>query len=54
MHSVSESPLTHYQMTNFRLFQTETVCRREFIIYEDSRKFYKRMENTVGKGEIAR
>ena len=24
--------LTHYQMTNFRLFQTETVCRRQFQI----------------------
>ena len=22
--------LTHYQMTNFRLFQTERVCRRQF------------------------
>ena len=25
-------PLTHYQMTNFRLFQTERVCRRQFQI----------------------
>ena len=24
--------LTHYQMTNFRLFQTERVCRRHFQI----------------------
>ena len=24
--------LTHYQTTNFRLFQTETVCRRQFQI----------------------
>ena len=24
--------LTHYQTTNFRLFQTERVCRRQFII----------------------
>ena len=24
--------LTHYQMTNFRLFQTEGVCRRQFHI----------------------
>ena len=24
--------LTHYQMTNFRLFQTERVCRRQFQI----------------------
>ena len=25
-------PLTHYQTTNFRLFQTERVCRRQFQI----------------------
>ena len=24
--------LTHYQTTNFRLFQTERVCRRQFQI----------------------
>ena len=24
--------LTHYQMTNFRLFQIERVCRRQFLI----------------------
>ena len=27
-----EFDLTHYQMTNFRLFQTERVCRRQFQI----------------------
>ena len=27
---VTECDLTHYQMTNFRLFQTERVCRRQF------------------------
>ena len=26
------SRLTHYQMTKFRLFQTERVCRRQFQI----------------------
>ena len=26
--------LTHYQMTNFRLFQTERVCRRQFQIWQ--------------------
>ena len=26
------SNLTHYQTTNFRLFQTERVCRRQFQI----------------------
>ena len=37
-------PLTHFQMTNFRLFQTERVCR----------KLSKWVENAVGKGDIAR
>ena len=27
------SRLTHYQTTNFRLFQTERVCRRQFQIW---------------------
>ena len=39
-------------MTNVRLFQTERVCNFEFD--ENSGKFFKRIENTVGKGEIAR
>ena len=39
------------QTTNFRLYQTERVCRRKF--YENSKKSPKRVENTVGKGEIA-
>ena len=30
--------LTHYQMTNFGLFQTERVCRRQFQIW---RKWHK-------------
>ena len=46
--------LTHYQMTNFRLVQIETVCRRQFEFDENIRKFSKWVENTVGKGEIAR
>ena len=45
--------LTHYQTTNFRLFQTERVCRRQFQIQRKWQKV-KRVENTVGKGEIAR
>ena len=44
--------LTHYQTTNFRLFQTERLCRRQFD--ENGRKLSKPVENTVGKGEIAR
>ena len=41
-------------MTNFRVFQTKRVCRRQFQIDENGRKLAKRIENTVGKGEIAR
>ena len=28
----SKFELPHYQMANFRLFQTERVCRRQFQI----------------------
>ena len=38
-------------MTNFRLFQTETVCNFKFN--KKGRKFYKQIENTGVKGEIA-
>ena len=41
-------------MKNFRLFQTERVCRRQFQIKKNGRKLSKRVENTVWKGEIAR
>ena len=41
-------------MTNFRLFQTESVCRRNFKFDENGNKLSKRVENIVGKGEIAR
>ena len=41
-------------MTNFRLFQTERVCRRHFKFDQNGRKLSKKVENTVGKGEIAR
>ena len=43
--------LTHYQMTNFRLFQTEKVCNFKFD--KNGTKLSKQVENTVGKGEIA-
>ena len=43
------------QKTNFRLFQTERVCRRQRQIWSKWKKtFFKRVENTVGKGEIGR
>ena len=45
--------LTLSQMTNFRLFQIERVCRRQFQILSNGGKFSKREENTVGKGDIA-
>ena len=46
--------LTHYQMTNFRLFQTEEFADNNFKFDENGRKLCKWIENTVGKGEIAR
>ena len=45
--------LTHDQTTNFRLFQTERVCRSQFQFDENGSKLSKWVENTVGKGEIA-
>ena len=48
----STLPLTLSQMTNFGLFQTERVCR-QLKFDENGRKFFKRVENTVEKGEIA-
>ena len=43
-------------MTNFRLFQTERfkIIDDNFKFDENGRKLSKRVENTVGKGEIAR
>ena len=40
----------NFQTTNFRLFQTERVCRRQFQICQRRKK---QVENTVGKGDIA-
>ena len=43
-------------MINFRLFQTESLQITCTIanLSENGRKLSKRVENTVGKGEIAR
>ena len=49
-----DKELTHYQMTNFRLFQTERVWRQQFKFEENGRKLSKRVDNTVEKWEIAR
>ena len=46
--------LTHYQTTNFRLFQTERVADDNFKFDENGRKLSKWVENIVGKGEITR
>ena len=48
--------LTHYQMTNFRLFQSKLkeFTEDNFKFDENERKLSKQVENTVGKGEIAR
>ena len=43
--------LNFSQTTNFKLFQTESVCRRRFQIWF-KKKMQKRVDNTVGKGEI--
>ena len=44
------------QTTNFRLFQTERVCRTDdnFKFDQMARQLSKWVENTVRKGEIAR
>ena len=41
-------------MTNFRLFQTEEFADDNFKFDKNGRKLFKRVENIVGKGEIAR
>ena len=47
-------PLALSQTTNFRLFQIERVCRRQFYKFdENSEMLPKQVENTEGKGEIA-
>ena len=44
--------LIHSQTTNFRLFQTERVCRRYFKLDKNGRKFSKSVENTVEKDKL--
>ena len=45
--------LTLSQMTNFRLFQTERVCRQYDKFEEKGEKFYNRVENAMGNRELA-
>ena len=46
--------LTHYQLTNFRLFQIERFADSNLKYEENGRKLFNPVENTVGKGDIAR
>ena len=41
--------LTHYQTTNFRLFQTERVCRRQFQIWRKRQKVIQLGRKHYGK-----
>ena len=41
--------LTHYQTTNFRLFQTERVCRRQFQIWWKWQEFNHMDRKHCGK-----
>ena len=45
--------LTLSKMTNFRLFQTKSLQTTIPNLTKIEKKFFKRVENTVGKGEIA-
>ena len=40
-------------MTNFRLSETKKFVHDNFKFDENGKKFSKRVENTVGKGENA-
>ena len=46
--------LTHYQTTDFRLFQLKEFADDNFEFDENGKKLSKWVENKVGKGEIAR
>ena len=46
--------LTHYQTTNLNLSKLKQFADDNFKFDEIGRKLSKRVENTVGKGEIAR
>ena len=46
--------LTHYQTTNFRLSKLKEFADDNFKFDENVRKLSIQVENTVGKGEIAR
>ena len=45
--------LTHYQTTNFRLFQLKEFADDNFKFDENEKNLSRQVENTVGKGETA-
>ena len=52
-HKNSLLQLTLSQTTNFRLFKLKEFADHNFKLYENVRKFSSKLENTVGKREIA-
>ena len=50
----SRKGLTHYQTTNFKLFELKDFADDNFKFDKNGRKLSKPVENTVGKGEISR
>ena len=46
---LSDKRLTHYQTTNFRLFQTERICRRQFQIGRKWKKVIQTGRKCCGK-----
>ena len=49
LYRMQEACLTHYQTTNFRLFQTERVCRRQFQIRRKWQKVIQTGRKHCGK-----
>ena len=54
MENLVVNTLTLSQMTNFRPFQFQDFADDNLKFDENSRKLSKQVENTMGKGEIAR
>ena len=46
---IADDILTHYQTTNFRLFQSERVCRRQFQIWRKWKKVIQTYRKHCGK-----
>ena len=53
LHELMVSFLTHFQTANFRLFKWKEFADNDFKFDENGSNISKRLENTVGKGEIA-